>query len=151
MSKMMDECFRARMEAEYGRFPLQEFREQFVKQFAEHGFVLIQGSTYFFDKRPPSVMSVEYKCGFLFSQERFINIAVGLFRRWGFNVERQEHKGWGGMDLPAYYVTIPYDYLRNRMSSEAVGRMHTRDRSIIHANTPEGREHKERHERLLEI
>jgi hypothetical protein len=148
MSKMMDECFRARMETLHGRFPLQEFREQFVKQFAENGLVLIQGKAYdcFGDG-----MTADRARGFIFSEERFIGMAVGLCRRWGFNVERKETLDDFCGKMTGYNVTIPTDYLRRRMSSEAVGRMHTRDRSIIHANTPEGREHKERRERLLEI
>lgn len=146
---MIDECFKARIQTLHGRFPLQEFREQFVKAFAEHGLVLIQGSTYYFDGK--ASMTVDYHCGFIFSEERFVNIAVKLCRRWGFNVERCEHKDAAGRDLSAYYVTIPKDYLRRRMSSEAVGRMQTRDRSIIHANTPEGRKHTEEQKKNLWI
>lgn len=66
-------------------------------------------------------------------------------------MERCEHKDTLGRDLPAYYVTIPTEYLRRRMSSEAVGRMQTRDRSIIHANTPEGRKHTEEQKKNLWI
>lgn len=73
---MIDECFMARMNTLYRRFPLHEFREQFVKAFAEHGLVLIQGSTYYFDGKAP--MTVDYHCGFIFSEERFVNIAVKL-------------------------------------------------------------------------
>ena len=42
--------------------------------------------------------------------------------------------------MPAYSVTIPDEYLRNRMSSEAIGRMHTRDRSIEHSNKPDAKQ-----------
>ena len=144
---MIDECFKSRIQTLRGRFPLQEFREQFVKAYAEHGLVLIQGSTYYFDGKES--MTVDYHCGFIFSEERFVNIAVKLCRRWGFNVERREHKDTADRDMPAYYVTIPKDYLRRRMSSEAVGRMQTRDRSIIHANTPEGRKYTEEQRKNL--
>jgi hypothetical protein len=144
---MIDKCFKARIQTLHGRFPLQEFREQFVKAYAEHGLVLIQGSTYYFDGK--ASMTVDYHCGFIFSEERFVNIAVKLCRRWGFNVERREHKDTADRDMPAYYVTIPKDYLRRRMSSEAVGMMQTRDRSIIHANTPEGRKYTEEQRKNL--
>ena len=43
MSKqMIDECFRARMDALCGRFPMKTFREQFVKQYAEHHKLMIR-------------------------------------------------------------------------------------------------------------
>ena len=138
---MIDECFCARMNALCGRFPLKTFREQFVKQYTEHGLVLIQGKAY--DLDGDRFMIVDSKCGFIFSEQRFVNIAVRLCRKWGFKVERRDHRNRMGEDMPAYSVTIPYDCLRNKMSSEAIGRMQTRERSIIHANTPEAKEHRE--------
>lgn len=140
-NQMIDECFRARMNALCGRFPMNEFRERFVKQYAEHGLVLIQGKAY--DLIDERVMITDSQCGIIFSQQRFVNIAVRLCRKWGFKVERKEHQNRLGEDMPAYSVTIPDDYLRNRMSSDAIGRMHTRDRSIAHANTPEAKERRE--------
>ena len=138
MSKqMIDECFRARMDALCGRFPMKTFREQFVKQYAEHGLVLIQGKGY--DFRGQRLM-VDSECGIIFSEQRFVNIAVRLCQKWGFKVERNEHKNSLGDDMPAYSVTIPDEYLRNRMSSEAIGRMHTRDRSIEHSNKPDAKQ-----------
>ena len=139
MSKqMIDECFRARMDVLCGRFPMKTFREQFVKQYAEHGLVLIQGKGY--DFRGQRLMVVDSECGIIFSEQRFVNIAVRLCQKWGFKVERNEHKNSLGDDMPAYSVTIPDDYLRNRMSSEAIGRMHTRDRSIEHSNKPDAKQ-----------
>lgn len=146
---MIDECFMARMQTLHGRFPLREFREQFLKEYTRHGIVLIQGTTYSFKGDAPMVADME--CGIVFSEQRLLNIALRLCRRWGFNVDRREHKGAGGRDLPAYYVSIPTEYLRHRMSSEAVGKMLTRDRSYIHRNTPEGREHVEEQRKYLWI
>ena len=143
MGKMIDECFRARMQVLHGRFPLREFREQFLKAYAEHGLVLIQGVM---NPGQTAPMMADRDCGFIFSEERFIDIAVALCRRWGFDVRRQEYKDYTGRDLPAYCVTIPAGYLRRRMGSDAVGRMQTRDRSIIHANTPEGKRHIQKEE-----
>ena len=146
MSKqMIDECFRARMDALCGRFPMKTFREQFVKQYAEHGLVLIQGKGY--DFRGERLMVVDSECGIIFSEQRFVNIAVKLCQKWGFKVERNEHKNSLGDDMPAYSVTIPDDYLRNRMSSEAIGRMHTRDRSIEHSNKPDAKKYRKRNKR----
>ena len=140
-NQMIDKCFKARIDALCGRFPMKTFREQFMKEYAEHGLVLIQGKTYEFSGE--RFMIVDSKCGIIFSEQRFVNIAIKLCQKWGFKVERKDHKNCFGEDMPAYSVTIPDEYLRNRMSSEAIGRMRTRDRSIEHANTPEAKKHRE--------
>ena len=123
----MDECYHARINMICGRFPIETFREQFVKTFSKRGMVLIQGKAVPFRDTGP--MQVDSACGFIFTEQRLINIAVRLCRRWGFNVERHEHRNSAGMDLPAYSVTFPEEYLRNRISSDALGRMKTYARS----------------------
>ena len=136
---MIDECFSRRMDVLHERFPLREFRREFVEQFANHGLVLIQGTPV--EYVGISVMRVDDRNGFIFAKQRYIDTALRLARRWGFDVERREHRGWGDKDLHAYAVTIPHGYLRNRMSREAIGRMHTRDRSSMHRQTEEAKEY----------
>jgi len=144
MTEMINKCFKARMNLFCGGFPLKTFREQFVKEYAEHGLVLIQGKACDLD----GFMAVDHKYGFMFSEQRFVDIAIKFCQKWGFKVERKEHRNKLGEDMPAYSVTIPEEYLRNRMSRYEIGWMRTRDRSIAYANTPEAKENRKNNKSL---
>lgn len=134
MTKMMDECFRARMNVLTGRFPLQEFREAFVKEMAEHGMVLIQGAAFCTSR----LMETVENSGIVFNSKHNAHIAMYLARRWGFDVEPIDRG-----ELTGCRVTFPQDYLRQHIGSDQLGRMRTRDRNALHRETPEAKEHME--------
>lgn len=122
-TKLMDECFRARMDELRNRFPLMKFRDEFVREFARQGIVYIQ-------PKAVGVCSVyaDRNCGLIFSQQEHIETALRLLRRWGFDVEewhdRKNYKKW------AYAVMLPEVYLRNKQSSDKLGERRTALRSL---------------------
>lgn len=122
-TKLMDKCFRARMDELRNRFPLKEFLDVFVSEFARMGIVYIQ----------PKAMGVgnvyaDRDCGLIFAQQEHIKTALRLLRRWGFDVEerhdRKDYKKW------AYAVMLPEEYLRNKQSSDRLGERRTALRSL---------------------
>lgn len=116
----MDECFTARMDILRDRFPLQEFREQFVKEFARTGIVYIQTIAAKYDGMQ-MLLSKEH--GFIFSSQRHIDTAIALLKRWGFVVEifYDHHLKLS----PAYAVMLPEAYLRNKISIAKIGMRRT--------------------------
>lgn len=122
-TKLMDKCFRARMDELQNRFPLKEFLDVFVNEFARIGIVYIH----------PKAMGVvniyaDRSYGLIFAQQEHIKTALRLLRRWGFDVEerhnRKDYEKW------AYAVMLPEEYLRNKQSSDRLGERRTALRSL---------------------
>ena len=107
----MDKCFNARMRYKRGVFPLQEFKQKFIDEYARNGLVMIQlktvGTMY------AGVMYVDRDHGFIFNSEHYRDVALSLLREWGFNVMlKREYDG--NQELSAYVAQLPDKYLRNK-------------------------------------
>lgn len=121
---LMDECFRARMQQKKELFPIDDFREKLVDEFAKRGIVFIQDTvlqTKLYDE-----IEIDDNCGMMFNSQKNLNIAIRLLRRWGFSVTAiaatDEHRG-------CYIVQMPDAYLRNKISKDKLGIIHTGIRS----------------------
>lgn len=122
----LDECFKARMDYLWKRFPLEDFRKKFKEEYARRGMVMMQ----------PTIIStlsegVAHDClhGFLFKTQHNLDVALRLLRLWGFNVtmrrEHDEHKTY-----TAYIAQLPDDYLTHHVGSDKAGIIRTGLRSI---------------------
>lgn len=81
---LMDKCFRARMQKKKELFPIDDFKEKFVDEFAKRGIVFIQDTvlqTKLYDE-----IEIDDKHGMMFNSQKNLNIAIRLLRRWGFSV-----------------------------------------------------------------
>lgn len=125
-TKLMDECFNARMVVLNKRLPISKFRELFVKEFARMGIVYLQCTLV--ESIKPEVMEVWTDCGFVFAEQRHLDSVVRLLRRWGFVVELRSDRKQPGKK--AYAVMLPYEYLRNKLSSNSVGQRTTALRNL---------------------
>lgn len=124
MGKILDECFRARMDVLRNRFPLREFRREFVAQFARKGTVFIQGAA--IDIADAMVSDESH--GLIFSCQQHIDKALRLVRRWGFEVVERRTQG----NIPCYQVLLPEEYLLRQMGSLNIGQRRTQLRSQRH-------------------
>lgn len=120
----MDECFRAW--AMSNRFPLKDFRKKFLEEYARKGMVLIQPMI--LDDQFDGGMRVDNQHGFIFSRQDFLDIALRLLRRWGFDVmlirEIYENRA-----MTAYLVDLPDEYIRRHCGSYIAGVVRTYHRS----------------------
>ena len=134
----LDECFKARMGYLRKRFPIEDFRRCFKEQYKRNGLVMIQTIT---NKDMDTVMIADSMAGFVFSDERDLNMALRLLQSWGFNVTtRCEHDKHGLRT--AYIVQLPDEYLKRQVGSDKAGIIRTGLRSLSNVDRT-----KEKHDR----
>lgn len=123
-TNLIDECFRARMQQKRELFPVSEFRQMIIEDYAKHGIVYIQDTII----NPDNVKAIvlDPVCGLLFNSQKNLNIALRLLRRWGFSVTtikaNSNHCG-------CYIVQLPKEYLRNKIGKDQLGTIYTGIRS----------------------
>ena len=121
-TKLMDECFRARVNEQRKRFPLREFRRAFVEQYAAHGVVLIQAYNY--NGLEPGRMLHDPDVGFMFGRKSDVDTAIWLVRRWGFSVTLCKGKKYRFPKYDVYIVQLPDEYVRNKIGRGKIGDIH---------------------------
>lgn len=120
-TKLMDECFHARMNVHQGRFSLEEFKRLFREQYERNGYVMIQPIT---NKHMNAMMIADTQCGFIFNSQRNLGTALRLLRLWGFSItQRREHDDM--REYSAYIVQLPDDYLKHHLGSDRAGIIRT--------------------------
>ena len=118
---LMDECFRKRMQHNKELFPIYDFKEKLVEEYTKHGVVFIQ-NVILDPEMYENEIELDPTCGMLFNSQKNLNIALRLLRRWGFSVTTvaatDYHSG-------CYVVQLPGAYLRNKISKDKLGIIHT--------------------------
>ena len=123
----MDKCFKARMEYQQNKFPLDEFRKRFLEDYTRYGKVTIQGEILSMPNIGGLVNNREY--GFVFSNQHSLDFALRLIRRWGFDVIHVRKRN-ASKECTAYIVQLPHEYVVRHVGSERAGIIRTGLRSI---------------------
>ena len=117
----LDECFKARMDYQQKRFPLESFRRLFRQQYMRNGLVQLQPIV---NKNMDDVMIADNNIGFIFNNEHNLDVALRLLRLWGFRVTmRREH--YERKTYTAYIAQLPDDYLTHHLGSNRAGIVRT--------------------------